>query len=255
MRTKRLGGFTLIELMVVVSIIALLVSILLPALSRARDQAKDVICKSNLRQLGIGWTCYSSDWDDQIMPAWVGIGLWYKDQHWPARLNEYLAYPPNFTHGDSYVDTVVYCPKDRGRPYHLEKYSALCFVPNAFCGGLWQVLPGGGWVLGDMDAASQGTPVRVKITQVRRPEEFFVLIDQRESGVYWGGISWSIDTPPYGTDALTKRHSAVYVSERHSGTSHILFADNHVALWDIRTDDYELADGEGTRRLHAMMDD
>ena len=249
MRTKRLGGFTLIELLVVVSIIALLVSILLPALSRARNQAKDVICRSNLRQIGIAWTCYSSDWDDQIMPAWVGTGAWYKDQHWPARLNEYVEYPDWFTHGDSYVGTVIHCPMDRGVPNFTVKYSALCYVPNAFCGGPW-VEEGSGWALGEVDVQSEGTPIRVKIGSVRQPSKFLVLVDQRESGVYWGGDTWGIHT-----DALMKRHSAVYVSERHSGTSHMLFADTHVALWDIRTDDRDLTHTEGTQRLHALMDD
>jgi len=56
------GGFTLIELLVVVAIIALLVSVLLPALSAAREQARGAYCLSNLRQQGMATSYYVNDW-------------------------------------------------------------------------------------------------------------------------------------------------------------------------------------------------
>ncbi|MFI4910213.1 MAG: type II secretion system protein [Sedimentisphaeraceae bacterium JB056] len=57
------GAFTLIELLVVISIIAVLMSILMPALSKAKLQAKVVVCKSNLHQLTIGAITYEADND------------------------------------------------------------------------------------------------------------------------------------------------------------------------------------------------
>jgi len=68
-------GFTLIELLVVIAIIALLMSILLPSLSRCRNQAKKVLCLNNLRQWGIAAIVYSSENNDQI-PAGYDQAIW-----------------------------------------------------------------------------------------------------------------------------------------------------------------------------------
>ncbi len=78
-RTGARRAFTLIELLVVVAIIALLISILLPALSRAKDQAREVVCRSNLRQLAIGFLTYATENKDILPCSTMDI----VGQNWP----------------------------------------------------------------------------------------------------------------------------------------------------------------------------
>src|SRR6185295_14102906 len=77
MHQRKPNAFTLVELLVVIGIVALLVAILLPALHRARETALSLQCKSNLRQIYIGFALYAHDFNDYIPACAPGADNWH----------------------------------------------------------------------------------------------------------------------------------------------------------------------------------
>lgn len=69
-------GFTLIEILVVIAIIAILAAILFPVFSRAREQARKASCQSNLKQIGLGFAMYTQDYDETF-PFASTSGAWF----------------------------------------------------------------------------------------------------------------------------------------------------------------------------------
>ncbi len=68
-RPRQKRGFTLVELLVVIAVIALLAALLFPAFAQARAKARQTVCVSNLRQIGLALEQYASDHDDTFMPG------------------------------------------------------------------------------------------------------------------------------------------------------------------------------------------
>ncbi|MFT5422957.1 MAG: prepilin-type N-terminal cleavage/methylation domain-containing protein [Phycisphaerales bacterium] len=106
----RLGGFTLIELLVVIAIIALLIGILLPALGKARDSARDLICLQRMGQLGVATTFYAADHEDTIWPMQTASSGW-------ARVRDTDS-PTGYRAGPVYdyvdrVDEILECPTNK----------------------------------------------------------------------------------------------------------------------------------------------
>jgi len=86
-------AFTLIELLVVISIIALLIAILLPALGAARSTAREMQCRSNLKQWGVMFHAYATDNKDRPVDSWQTVGnepgLSGPGTHWYVYLRDY----------------------------------------------------------------------------------------------------------------------------------------------------------------------
>jgi len=79
------AGFSLIELLVVIGIIAVLLGIILPALANARRRAQTVQCQSNLRQIGQALVIYANHWKGWVFPPALASNL-PREQRWPVQV-------------------------------------------------------------------------------------------------------------------------------------------------------------------------
>ena len=223
---KKKSTFTLIELLVVIAIIAILAAMLLPALSKARERARNASCINNLKQIGTGAFMYAERSRDRLPYVGSSGGVVYDTSTdayspWWFALNDYVSNEKSFI---CPADTTKLCDSAASTGGHLAITGTTAPRPyTAFTEGLSYAINANNGV-----SSSGASAAFMMLSKAYRPSKTVLVGDSgsKADATDPGGSSFMTSLTPTVSEAQNR------VSARHGNGMNIAMADGHVE--DIR---------------------
>ncbi len=244
----RRHGFTLVELLVVIGIIALVIALLLPVLARSRMSARKMECASQLRAIGRGFVMYAND-NRGFVPR--DHSPWRPDRrpNWLVLLGPYVAGGQDWEQALE-DDAVALEMMRRVRQFHCAEHPLMGEVPGTYVVNAFKFESEPVW---DPDGV-------VKLARVRNPSQV-VLVAEAADG--FGESGDRIDLiyraefhDAYRPGHLPRQTGQRLSDDRHAGRANLLFFDSSVR--EIRRGALELRmfdDGVSSRATDDVWDD